>query len=170
VLLNWATAQEENSDHFEIERSSDNSNFASIGQVTAAHNSSLQRNYSFTDESPVSGNNYYRLKEVDLDGQSIYSKVVSVNFGSSPQKMVAVYPNPAHESFQLQFKNMRTGRYEMNLLSPVGQVIQSRSIQVNNPVNYAEIVPLNAGLAQGTYIIRLVDQQQHVFISKVVIR
>jgi len=170
VLLNWATAQEENSDHFEIERSSDNSNFVSLGQVTAAHNSSLQTNYSYTDASPANGNNYYRLKEVDLDGQSIYSKVVSVNFGGTQQKVVTVYPNPAHESFQLQFKNMQTGRYEMSLLSPVGQVIQSRSIQVNNPANYAEVVPLNSGLAQGTYIIRLVDQQQHVFISKVVIR
>jgi hypothetical protein len=170
VLLYWSTAQEQNSDHFEIERSSDNSNFVSIGEVTAAHNSSSQTSYSFTDLSPVSGNNFYRLKEVDLDGNSIYSKVVSVNFGGPPQNGIAVYPNPAHESFQLLFKNMQTGRYEMNLLSPVGQVIQSRSFQVSNSASYAEIVPLNSGLAEGTYIIRLVDQQQHVFISKVVIR
>ncbi len=170
VLLDWSTAQEQNSDHFEIERSSDNSNFVSIGQVTAAHNSNMQMNYSFTDPSPVSGNNFYRLKEVDLDGNSMYSKVVSVNFGGPSQNVIAVYPNPAHESFQLLFKNMPTGRYEMSLLSPAGQVIQSRSIQVSNSASYAELVPLSSGLAQGTYIIRLVDQQQHVFISKVVIR
>jgi hypothetical protein len=170
VLLNWATAQEENSDHFEVERSSDNSNFVSIGKVTAAHNSSLPTNYNFTDLSPLGGTNYYRLKEVDLDGQFVYSKVVPVNFEVAESNIITVYPNPAHESFQLQFKNMKAGQYEMNLISPVGQVIQSRSIQVSNPANYAETVNLNTGLAPGTYMVRIVDQQQHVFISKIMIR
>ena len=168
--LNWATAQEQNSNYYGVERSSDNSTFVAIGTVTAAHNSNSVTNYSFTDASPVNGMNYYRLKQVDLDGQFVYSKVVAVNFNGTEANVVAVYPNPAHESFQLQFRNMKAGQYEMNLISPVGQVIQSRSIQVNNPANYAETVNLASGLAQGTYIVRIVDQQQHVFISKVVIR
>ncbi|HEY4207591.1 MAG TPA: T9SS type A sorting domain-containing protein, partial [Puia sp.] len=170
VSLNWSTAQEQNSNYFEVQRSTDNSNYVAIGQVTAAHNSSLPTNYSFTDASPASGNNYYRLKEVDLDGNFMYSKIVVVNFGVTGQNVVAVYPNPAHESFQLQFKNMQTGKYEMSLLSPVGQVIQSRSIQVSNPASYIETVPLNSGLAEGAYIVRLIDQQHHVYISKVVVR
>jgi hypothetical protein len=170
VSLNWTTAQEQNSNYFEVQRSTDNNNYAAIGQVTAAHNSSLPTNYSFTDASPASGNNYYRLKEVDLDGNFMYSKIVSVNFGVTGQNVVAVYPNPAHESFQLQFKNMQTGKYEMSLLSPVGQVIQSRSIQVSNTASYIETVPLSSGLAEGTYIVRLIDQQHHVYISKVVVR
>lgn len=170
VLLNWATAQEQNSSYFEVQRSTDNSSYVAIGQVTAAHNSSLPTNYSFMDASPAGGNNYYRLKEVDLDGNSMYSKIVSVNFGVNGQNVVAVYPNPAHESFQLQFKNMQTGKYEMSLFSPVGQVIQSRSIQVSNPASYIETVPLSSGLAEGTYIVRLTDQQHHVYISKVVVR
>lgn len=170
VLLSWATAQEKNSNYFEIQRSTDNSNFIPIGQVTAAHNSNLPTNYSYTDTDPAGGINYYRLKEVDLDGHFIYSKVVSVSFNSTQTNMVAVYPNPAHASFQLQFKNMKAGRYDMDLVNPVGQIVLSRSIQVSNAVNYAENVALTNGLAEGTYIVRIVDQQQHVFISKVVIR
>ncbi|MES1160209.1 MAG: T9SS type A sorting domain-containing protein, partial [Bacteroidota bacterium] len=170
VLLNWATAEESNSDHFEIERSTDNSNFASIGQVTAAHNSSAQTNYSFTDGSPANGINYYRLREVDLDGQFIYSKVISVTFNGTDNNVIAVYPNPAHESFQLQFKNMKAGRYEMNLINPLGQILQSRTIQVSNPSSYAETVPLGSGLAQGTYVVRIVDQQQQVYITRVMVR
>jgi hypothetical protein len=170
VLLNWVTAVEANSDHFEIQRSTDNNNFVSIGQVTAAHNSSSPTNYTFTDRSPVNGINYYRLREVDLDGQFIYSKVVSVNFNGTGRNVIAVYPNPAHESFQLQFNNMKAGRYEMNLINPLGQIIQSRSIQVSNPSNYAETVPLSSGLAQGSYVVRIVDQQQQVYITRIMVR
>ena len=96
--------------------------------------------------------------------------MVPVNFDVMESNEIAVYPNPAHESFQLQFKNMKAGQYEMNLISPVGQVVQSRSIQVSNPANYAETISLTSGLAQGTYVVRITDQQQHVFISKVMIR
>ena len=169
VLLNWSTAQEQNSDYFQIERSADNKNFTAIGKVTAAHNSTLQTNYSFTDANPLTGNNYYRLKMVDIDGSSIYSKIVVVSFGNTNQQVIATYPNPAHGSFQLLFKNMTPGRYAMNLINPSGQIIFTRNIQVADAQRYNEAINLNPGLAQGTYVIRVVDQQNHAFITRIVI-
>ncbi|HEY4060882.1 MAG TPA: T9SS type A sorting domain-containing protein [Puia sp.] len=170
VLLNWATAQEENSDYFEVERSTDNMNFAPIGKVTAAHNSAQTTNYSYTDLSPAAGNNYYRLKMVDLDGSSVYSKIVVVNFSTAAGSVIATYPNPAHGSFRILFRNMQTGRYQMELLDPIGQTIQSKVIEVSDPANYNETVDLDPGLAQGTYLVRVVDQQQHAFITRIVVR
>ncbi len=66
-LLQWKTAQEENTREFLVQRSPDGTAFGTIGTVSAAGNSSIMLDYSFVDGSPVPGNNYYRLEEVDQD-------------------------------------------------------------------------------------------------------
>lgn len=169
VLLNWSTAIEANSDYYQIERSPDNQHFTAIGKVTAVHNSNVETDYSYTDASPLSGNNYYRLRMVDMDGSATYSKIVVISFSNSNEHFVATYPNPAHGSFQLVFRNMAAGRYAMNLISPTGQMLFTRNVQVSDPHQYTETVNLSAGLAQGTYVVRLVDQQNHTFITRVVV-
>jgi len=77
--LSWNTSQENNSSHFEIERSTDGVNFTRLGKVNAAGNSSNKISYSFNDIHPVTGINYYRLKMVDKDGKFAYSNIVTVN-------------------------------------------------------------------------------------------
>jgi hypothetical protein len=139
-----------------------------IGKVTAAHNTTAQTDYSFTDASPADGNNYYRLKMVDIDGSATYSKIVVASFATT-QRLIATYPNPAHGSFQLLFKNMLPGRYAMNLINATGAIIITRNIQVADPQNYKEVINLNPGLAQGTYMVRVVDPQNHSFITRIVV-
>ncbi|MEL6944906.1 MAG: hypothetical protein AAFO82_19800, partial [Bacteroidota bacterium] len=73
VWLKWATASEINSDVFLIEKSQDGNIFKEIGKLKAAGNSFKKLDYSYLDENPFEGNNYYRLKQVDLDGQYEYS-------------------------------------------------------------------------------------------------
>ena len=68
-VLNWTTASELNSLKFEVEKSLDAINFTYIGERPAAGNSSLPLNYSLVDEHPIVGNNYYRLKMIDMDGK-----------------------------------------------------------------------------------------------------
>jgi hypothetical protein len=82
-VLQWETAQEENSSNFVIERSSDGISFGAIGNVAAAGNSTTPRNYSFTDLEPGKNNNYYRLRQTDLDGNSTYSAIRLLNFRST---------------------------------------------------------------------------------------
>jgi len=89
ALLQWQTAQEQNSRDYSIERSADGVNYKSIGSVPAAGNSTLPSNYSFVDALPLNGTNYYRLKESDLDNKYLYSVVRSLNFSlGSGQKLV----------------------------------------------------------------------------------
>jgi hypothetical protein len=89
ALLQWQTAQEENSHDFSIERSTDGVHYSSIGDVDAAGNSTSPKNYSFTDKAPATGLNYYRLKESDLDGKSMYSAVRTLVFATGDaQKLV----------------------------------------------------------------------------------
>src|SRR5258708_40341589 len=68
VLLTWKTAQEQKSDRFEIERSADGISYHLIGTLAASGNTSMVTSYSFTDHQPLDGINYYRLKQVDIDG------------------------------------------------------------------------------------------------------
>lgn len=94
--LRWATAMESNSDVFIIERSNDGRNFSAIGQVKAAGNSAVTKTYNFTDASPVSGVNYYRLKQHDLDAKYEYSKIEQVNFSTTQLTGISIYPNPVN--------------------------------------------------------------------------
>lgn len=92
VLLNWATATEKNSSFFSVEKSVDGVNFKEIGQQTAAGNSFIRINYSFTDKNPTVGRSYYRLKAVDFDGYTEYFNVDIIDY--SGKRAVTVYPNP----------------------------------------------------------------------------
>jgi hypothetical protein len=82
ALLQWQTAQEQNSSTYSVERSPDGSpsSFTPIGTLPAAGNSSTARSYDFRDVSPLIGMNYYQLKETDLDGRFMYSPIRSLKF------------------------------------------------------------------------------------------
>jgi hypothetical protein len=85
ALLQWQTAQEQNSSDFTIERSPNGAydTWTAIGTIPAAGNSSTALNYSFRDVSPLLGMNYYQLKETDLDHHSMYSSVKSLKFNGT---------------------------------------------------------------------------------------
>jgi hypothetical protein len=170
VLLHWATAEEQNSSYFEVDRSADNQTYTAIGQVSAAGNSTQTTDYSFTDGSPLTGNNYYRLKMVNLDGSFLYSQVVVVNIGGSSMSSVNVYPNPAHGSFTLLFRNMVAGRYGVSLLNAIGQTVQTTTVQVTDPVSDNEMINIGSNLATGAYFVRIVDQQSHVSVVRIIIQ
>jgi hypothetical protein len=93
VKVSWATSQEENSNYYDVERSSDQSEWSSIGTVKAKGYSSITTNYFLNDKSPVNGTGYYRLKMVDLDGKFVYSKTISVTTDNSSLPLV-IYSNP----------------------------------------------------------------------------
>ncbi len=94
VLLEWNTVGEENTRDFVVEHSSNGKDWDAIGTVAAAGNNSSLLHYSFTHLKPVSGNNYYRLLQRDLDHLSEYSKIVLVKY-QAPDKQIMLYPNPA---------------------------------------------------------------------------
>jgi hypothetical protein len=81
VNLVWSTSSEQNNAHFEVTRSADGKIFNKIGQVAGANNSATTKNYSYTDLNPLTGVNYYQLKQVDFDGASSLSKVALAKVG-----------------------------------------------------------------------------------------
>jgi len=96
IVVRWETATESNTSLFEIEKMNEEKTFMQIGSQPAAGTSQQTRAYSFTDLQPRSGLNYYRLKQLDLDGQFAYSNVVSCFFENSELE-ISVFPNPTHD-------------------------------------------------------------------------
>ena len=95
--LKWNTASEQNNSHFDVQRSADGVTFLNVGKVNGAGNSNASLDYNFTDKTPASGTNYYRLSQVDFDGKTTLSNPVSVNisFVNSTMQVYAM-PNSAN--------------------------------------------------------------------------
>ncbi len=99
--LRWATASEENSAWFEVERSVSDFRFETIGRVAAAGSSRAERWYEFSDDEPLDGVCYYRLRMVDTDGTFSFSPVRQVH-NSSLKGGLRVFPSPAREVLQVE--------------------------------------------------------------------
>jgi len=97
VSLNWMTSIEVNSDHFDVERSSDATSFTKIATIKADGTNNTNQSYHAIDDKPVNGLNFYRLKQVDIDGHFTYSSVKTIKFGSRISPVV--YPNPVSSVF-----------------------------------------------------------------------
>lgn len=142
ALVKWQTTQEQNSLRFDVERSADGVNFIKAGSVDAAGNSSALKNYSFTDYNVTTGKNYYRLKQIDLDGKFVYTQVKSLSISApsdnklswtlgADKSVIVSLLKGSHEKYQLidlngrviskgnlengkvRISNLRTGRYNL---------------------------------------------------------
>ncbi|RAV99774.1 T9SS type A sorting domain-containing protein [Pseudochryseolinea flava] len=143
VTLNWVTATEENAEKFVIERSADGISFETISEVAAAGNSTSRIEYNATDNLPLLGRNYYRLRIVDLDGYTEYSNVITLTHEG--KKTVLIYPNPLRgSSFNLvknfQFESDAT----LEIIDNLGVKIRSMKItDLEQEIQFGE--PLNGG-------------------------
>jgi hypothetical protein len=104
--LIWSTASESGSSHFEIERSQDGTKFSRIGSVQSKGDTDQAESYQFKDDLPIKGATYYRLKQVDLDGQISYSKTISLGtnrtqdykaFFSESSNLIVIQNNDLNE-------------------------------------------------------------------------
>jgi hypothetical protein len=124
ALLTWSTTSESNSEKFVVERSTDGKNWITIGAVNATGNSSEKQDYTFTDNSPESGVNYYRLKMIDLDGSFAYSIIRSVHFPEF--SWATLYPNPVSNTLHISIRNKEVRK--LRLIDPTGKVLFSSEV------------------------------------------
>ncbi|MBK6682361.1 MAG: hypothetical protein IPG53_21365 [Ignavibacteriales bacterium] len=99
VILDWSTSTETNNMGFEVERSVDGLTFNKIGFIKGAGTSTTKQSYKFTDNSALNGTNYYRLRQIDLNGEFVYTSAIEVNFASvNDFTLHQNYPNPFNPS------------------------------------------------------------------------
>jgi hypothetical protein len=120
VNLFWSTSSELNNDYFILEKSTDAVNFEQLAIVMGAGTSTDRHDYSFVDNNPNKGYNYYRVKNVDFDGTTSESPVIAISYNSAEQ--LSIYPNPLPKGEQLNISS--TENFErISLFNAYGQLI-----------------------------------------------
>ena len=155
VVLNWATAQELNSDYYEVQRSTDAATWTTITTVQAAGNSSSVLNYKAEDAAAASGNVYYRLKMVDNDATFAYSNIARLSFTSVNGKLFA-YPNPATNYTVISSDKNLMGKVTVDIIHSITGVRVMQQV-VTNPGNAFRINTNQ--LTPGNYIVRVSNEE-----------
>lgn len=132
VLLQWQTAQEQNTASFTIERSADGRQFSSVGSVVAA-NTTLINNYTFNDVQPLAGTSYYRLKMLDADGHFTHSRVVAVKRNESSVAL-QLFPNPTTNVLHIQANGQ--GVAGLQITNTNGHVLQQQQVMLNGTTSF----------------------------------
>lgn len=147
--LTWNTLTESNSDYFLIERSSNGIYFESIVKLLAAGNSDHMIAYTFADEAPASGSNYYRLQAVDRDGAATISKVATLTF-SELGNSLQVYPNPFSNHLVLRLERAQGDvAYAWQFTDAMGKQLKQTKLE-----NYVTNVDMTT-ISNGIYFYRL---------------
>jgi hypothetical protein len=149
VLLSWETGMESNNDHFEVERSSTGAAFQLLTRVASQGNSTTQQSYQAIDANPYRALNYYRLKQVDKDGHSVYSKIVSVDMSANASDLsITVYPNPAGQTINIDFISPRSMSSILSMYNAEGTLIAKRYCTLITGLNHLswDVSHLSAGI------------------------
>jgi hypothetical protein len=156
ISLSWSTASEQNSSHFNIEKSINGIDWRVIGTVMAAGNSTEEIDYSFIDSEKSNGNKYYRLNQVDIDGDNkIYDPIFVDCEGNGSQ--LITYPNPSKDGFNIVISDSKlVGESILIIRDAMGKVIIEKSISIEEGIN---LYPISSTeLQNGIYFITIENQ------------
>jgi hypothetical protein len=133
IELSWATATELNNDYFNIEKSIDGIKWDVLGNIPGAGSSTQILRYTFKDNMPDEGVQYYRLKQTDFDGTFTYSTAIAINFeGPANGNSIAVYPNP-NSSNQLNFRGIGHDiPYTLELKKVTGELLYHQTLNTHS--------------------------------------
>jgi len=157
--LQWQTSLEENSKVFIIQRSTDGVHFSDLGSVAAAGTSHTTKTYNYTDATPATGTNYYRVKEMDLDSKATYSSIRALQFSATGAAKVA-------------WTSAASGQAEIALLPGSNELYQVIDIngrklqqgQLSGGKLYL------SGMASGVYIINITTQSGNQINTRILVK
>ncbi|MCI4669932.1 MAG: T9SS type A sorting domain-containing protein [Bacteroidia bacterium] len=158
VALSWTTASESNNDYFQIQKSQDNELWEDIAKVSGKGTTSTSNDYEFVDNNPFLGMNYYRLKQVDIDGAFSYSDTRQVLKGVETGSQFSVYPNPLEsgESFNIQLTALDMyGDLQVEIYDLKGVKLLDRKFSLSEIEKAKESLRVNNSLNPGAYLVLL---------------
>jgi hypothetical protein len=153
ALLQWATATETDNKGFYIQRSADAAKWADVGFVATKApngNGNGQYNYDYTDTKPLNGSNFYRLRDVSLNGKVSYSEVRELVFGKASRPL-QIHPNPAKDELNVTF-SATTGDVTYKLTSTTGKIVQQGKLNGKNGIGKLNV----KGLPSGMYFLQII--------------
>jgi len=151
VTVKWNVSNEQNINHYEIERSADCRNFETAGKVFYQSTNSLTNSYSFIDDTVNNGRVCYRIKQVDLNGNYKYSETVSI---TGNKIRTTVSPNPAKDHATLYIEMDKEMPAKIELMDVSGKTILQKSALLyigSNGINLSDLYYVRRGI----YILKL---------------
>lgn len=158
ALLQWETASEDNNDYFQLERLNENGYFVSLGTVDGHGTTSQYNSYSFTDESPLPGINYYRLRQVDFNGHFAYSAIRTVDFTAQNDFTAFVY-------FDGKLTFHQSGNMGATIITVMADDGRAVSIRSSGDANGILETPFSSGI----YFIRFENEAGIVIVKTVIL-
>ena len=131
VEISWTTGSEKNCDYFTIEKSYDATNYFMIGQIPGSGTTYKKKSYSFDDYDLSDQQVYYRIKQTDYDGATMFSDVFTTNCFDYKHLGISVYPNPFKTSFSIKLSDTHLMPEKVEITSLTGEVILAREIYIN---------------------------------------
>lgn len=158
AVLNWTTANETNTSHYNIQRSFDGKNFTAIAKQSAAGTSASQHSYTYTDANVTALNKpiiYYGLQITDKNNSVAYSKIVQLNFSANNAIAFAMYPNPASTTLHLTISGAENKAMNIRITDMNGRQVYAEKIS-NTADVFNHDINLSS-LQKGTYIIEIIS-------------
>jgi hypothetical protein len=152
VRLNWTTASEKQNKGFEVERRTDQNNWQRLGFVAGNGTTNQRNNYTYVDRSAASGNNYYRLRQIDLDGKSVYSQPITVQTGP-----VAFTLSPVPATDVLTLNGLGAGNHTAEIYNARGQRVLNQTFS-----DEAATTLTVSTLPAGVYMVRVLGSDRSV--------
>lgn len=143
IVLEWATASEQNNSHFIIEHSADGRNFTTLEKIEGMGTYDDLTEYSFTHEKIQTAKNYYRLKQVDFDGEFVFSAVEQINLTTSN---VSIKQTLVDNTLQVNYDIANATNASYQVLNAAGQSVQTGFLDAYNTQQAINVSDLNDGI------------------------
>ena len=168
VKVEWSVDNQINISRYQVERSGDGRSFTAIGTQAAMGINGAAITYTLLDAAAINGDNFYRIKSIGLAGDVQYSKVVKLRLGKLVEAF-SIYPNPVMgRQLTIAFSGMAKGKYELSIINPLGQTLQTQSIELQ-AANATQTIAVDAKIAKGNYQLQLIKPSGEKTMLKLVI-
>jgi uncharacterized repeat protein (TIGR01451 family) len=155
AVLCWATDNEISNDHFEIERSEDGVRFTNRGNVAAKGNNTFTNYYNFIDPITTGASIvYYRLKSVDFDGKTYYSKIIALRLKGTANDNFSVYPSPFESNVKITLSIKEDKEVQCRIISFDGKEVVNRKIALQKGDNIIVLKDLEK-IQSGSYLLEI---------------
>lgn len=153
--VSWTTSSEDNNSGFVVERRTDGEqNFQELDFIPGYGTTLEEQHYEYIDDSPAAGMNYYRLKQLDFDGQFAYSTIVTVVADERKFNTIDIYPNPTNQGFTTaNIVSAEGGAQSIIVTNVAGQVVLRQRTELTEGLNTVRISTGN--LSRGTYLLQV---------------
>ena len=157
VRIDWSTASEINNEYFIIERTVDFKNIEEVQTIAGANNSNEILYYTVYDNKPLKGNSYYRLTQVDFNGNQENFEWKSIRFGRTLEPTLSIYPNPStNGELSIYLENIM-GNTELKIQDILGRILYRKVMNIEESNSK---IALDLNLSSGIYFIQIMNKEK----------